>query len=51
MEQLLPIVIGLAVLWVIWKIVKGVIRIVLALVVIAAVIYFVLPYLLEISAR
>ncbi|MEN9938275.1 MAG: hypothetical protein RLZZ387_4854 [Chloroflexota bacterium] len=45
-EQLLPIIIGLAILWVVWKVVKGTIRLVIMLAVIAAVIYFVLPLLL-----
>ena len=45
MEQLLPIIIGLAIVWIIWKVVKGVIRLVLTLLVIAAVLYFVLPLL------
>ena len=44
-EQLLPIIVGLAILWVVWKVVKGVIRLVLTLLVIAAVLYFVLPLL------
>lgn len=45
MEQLLPIIVGLAILWVVWKVVKGVIRLILTLLVIAAVLYFVLPLL------
>ena len=51
MEQLVPIVVGLLILWVVWKIVKGVIRIVLTVLVIAAVIYFVLPLLMGAAAR
>jgi hypothetical protein len=44
-EQILPIIVGIAILWVVWKVVKGVIRLVLTVVVIGAVIYFLLPYL------
>jgi hypothetical protein len=44
-EQIVPIIVGIAILWVIWKVVKGIIRLVLTVVVIAAVIYFLLPYL------
>ncbi|HEU5087867.1 MAG TPA: hypothetical protein VFT99_10490 [Roseiflexaceae bacterium] len=48
MESLQPIVviiIGLVLLAVAWKIISGIFRLVLTVVVIGAVIYFLLPYL------
>lgn len=46
MEQLQPIIviiIGLIVLGVVWKIIKGMLRLIITLVIIGAAIYFLLP--------
>jgi hypothetical protein len=45
-EQLLPIIVGLAIIWVVWKVVKGIIRLVLTVLIIGAVLYFVVLPLL-----
>jgi hypothetical protein len=46
MEQLLSIIVALAVIWIVWKIVKGIIRLVLTVLVIGALLYFVVLPLL-----